>query len=292
MILIGVFAMATISSCSSSDDNTLVAGVTPQKNTMEVLDKEFEKKYLIGGNSDAKEKLGLFWDSSISYEYNDKGLLVSGKSLVDYKLSDGVEKQDISVKVVYDSQNRVVRTTTKDVYGVSDERDNVFTYDDNGRLLKIVNELNTKEYSHFFYNDKNQVVKIEKTYESGSLEVYKGFVYNSSGELTSIEDEYSTESFEYDGNPIPYGDRVFSAVLEGFTDKISDLESVYKAVSNVKEFKITYKDDDRTPIVQKVEYEYDKLTKKPLKSTTTVYDGRRLEKTVKEFTYKTIKIKK
>ncbi|MDR0229665.1 MAG: hypothetical protein LBI72_11490 [Flavobacteriaceae bacterium] len=290
-LLVGVLAMGAIASCSSKDDSPSGGG-SGQTQTIEVLEKEVEKKYLVENDSPTNEKLGLFLDSSVSYTYNDKGLMVNGRSLVDYTLGNDVEKQDKSFKIEYDNQGRIVRITGKDTYDVTDESDDVYTYDDKGRLLKIVNEKNTKEYSTFFYNDKNQVVKIESTNEDGRQEVFEGFVYNSTGVLTSIEDSYSTESFEYDTNPTPYDKLAFSTVLVEFTYKVGRLESVYRAKNNVTKFKITYKNTNSQPVVQEVKYEYDKVTGKPVKSVEISKNGTRLERTEKEFIYKTITIRK
>ncbi|MDR2223332.1 MAG: hypothetical protein LBE34_11430 [Flavobacteriaceae bacterium] len=290
-LLVGVLAMGTIASCSSKDDNPS-GGDSEQPKTIQVLDKEVEKKYLLEDNSSANEKLGLFWDSSVSYVYNDKGLMVDGRSVVDYKIGNDVEKQDRSFKIEYDNQERIVRIVGKDMYNVTNESDEVFRYDDKGRLLKIVNEKNTKEYSTFFYNDKNQVVKIEGTDEEGRIQVFEGFVYNNAGVLTSIDDSYSTESFEYDNNPTPYDKLAFSTVLGEFTYKVGRLESVYRAKNNVTKFQITFKNGSNASIVQEVKYEYDKVTGKPLKSVEVSKNGQRVERTEKEFIYKTIIIKK
>ncbi|MDR0229664.1 MAG: hypothetical protein LBI72_11485 [Flavobacteriaceae bacterium] len=287
--LVGVLVMGAIASCSSKDDSPSGGG-SGQTQTIEVLEKEVEKLYLREGNAKSDESIEDY-NKQTSYTYDEKGLMIGGRSLI---IMRGEENQDINFKVEYDVKNRFTRMTSKDKYGLSAEVDSKFTYDDKGRLLNKTTVTDPQEQMTFFYNNKDQVIKIERLNERGNLRIYEGYQYNSKGLLSGmLDDVYAVEGYEYDDKPTPYVGMPFpfSFPLDAISPYVGEIEWTYKASNNLVKLSRFSSDGSVREIVE-IKYEYDKVTGKPLKSVMTLDLGTNSRRIEKEFVYKTITIKK
>lgn len=165
------------------------------------------------------EHAALQLSSRAKYTYNESGYVTS------ISFDDGDDgNPDVVVTYFYNASNKVSKYENDwDLDGNADSR-STFYYNSDGLLYYIEYDNNlldpqVDQKSYYFYNDKNQVVKVEAKDGFENLLSTYTYTYNDSGYITSrkVNGSISTRTYEFDesGNLLK---RMFDSDNDGQVD--------------------------------------------------------------------------